>query len=167
MKSDIDIDVADRKKILDFFPHKDVVINGKKHTTGVYFQNCQNGFKIDLLNVNLYKQIDSNIELRKLINEEPDWNLLKDEEVVSKLFHLGKYFNLVKKYELRSVEDVAIILALIRPAKKHLQNYSWDVIKEEIWVKPTNNEYWFKKSHGLAYALIIVLQLNLIAKQKL
>jgi hypothetical protein len=35
----------------------------------------------------------------------------------------------------------------------------------EIWEKPENDEYFFKKSHAVAYATAIVVQMNLICEQ--
>jgi hypothetical protein len=34
----------------------------------------------------------------------------------------------------------------------------------EIWEKPTNGEYYFKKAHAVAYAHVIVVQMNLICE---
>jgi len=38
-------------------------------------------------------------------------------------------------------------------------------MKETIWEKPKNNEYYFKKAHAVAYAMAIVVQINLICEQ--
>jgi len=35
----------------------------------------------------------------------------------------------------------------------------------EIWVKPENDEYYFKKAHAVAYAHVIVVQMNLICEE--
>jgi hypothetical protein len=55
-----------------------------------------------------------------------------------------------------------MLLALIRPGKRHLANLSWPEIEREIWVKPADGNYQFKKSHSLGYAMAIIVQLNLI-----
>ena len=36
---------------------------------------------------------------------------------------------------------------------------------EDVWTKPTNDEYYFKKAHAVAYAMAIVVQMNLICEQ--
>jgi hypothetical protein len=36
---------------------------------------------------------------------------------------------------------------------------------KEVWIKPKNDEYFFKKSHATAYALAVVVQMNLICEQ--
>jgi DNA polymerase III alpha subunit len=64
-----------------------------------------------------------------------------------------------------SIEKLAAILAMIRPAKKHLVGKSWEEVMTEVWVKPTNDDYYFKKSHAIAYATAVVVQMNLICEQ--
>jgi hypothetical protein len=36
---------------------------------------------------------------------------------------------------------------------------------KEVWTKPENDEYFFKKSHATAYAVAITVQMNLICEQ--
>jgi hypothetical protein len=57
-----------------------------------------------------------------------------------------------------------MLLAIIRPAKKHLLGKTWTEIGMEVWKKPENDEYYFKKSHAVAYATAIVVQINLICE---
>jgi hypothetical protein len=56
-------------------------------------------------------------------------------------------------------------LAMIRPAKRYLIGKDWDSIMTEIWTKPENDEYYFKKAHAVAYAALVVVQMNLICEQ--
>ena len=35
---------------------------------------------------------------------------------------------------------------------------------KEVWIKPTTDEYFFKKAHAVAYAMAIVVQMNLICE---
>jgi len=58
------------------------------------------------------------------------------------------------------------VLAIIRPAKRGLMYKDWTEIMNEVWTKPTDGSYFFKKSHAVAYAQAIVVQMNLIAKDK-
>ena len=63
-----------------------------------------------------------------------------------------------------SIQELAAVLAVIRPAKRHLLNSSWEEIMKDVWVKPEGDEYYFKKAHAHAYALAIVLQLNMMVR---
>ena len=91
------------------------------------------------------------------------WELLEHKEVVEKCFHIHKHFEIVKKMKPKSVEELAAVLAVIRPAKRHLLGKDWDTVMEQVWVKPQGDEYFFKKAHAHAYAVAIVLQLNMMA----
>ena len=42
----------------------------------------------------------------------------------------------------------------------------WKDILAEVWVRPTDGSYFFKKSHAVAYAQAIVVQMNLLARAK-
>ena len=57
-----------------------------------------------------------------------------------------------------------MILAIIRPAKKHLMGKPFDEIEKTVWDKPSDGEYYFKKAHAIAFATAIVVQLNLICE---
>jgi hypothetical protein len=35
---------------------------------------------------------------------------------------------------------------------------------ETIWKKPEKDEYFFKKAHAVAYAMAVVVQMNLICE---
>ena len=185
---DVDIDFFDRDGTLKLFKHAPASIikddKIEKHKTGVYFHAVpthpitghstldykkaedRGYFKIDCLNVNIYKNIKSEQELVELMIEEPDWDMLKDPKVVENLFHLNSHFNIVSKLEPKNIEQLAAVLAIIRPAKRGLMYKNWVDILKEVWVKPTDGSYFFKKSHAVAYAHAIVVQLNLIKKDK-
>ena len=185
---DVDIDFFDRDGTLKLFKHTPASIikddKIEKHKTGVYFHAVpahpvtghstldykkaedRGYFKIDCLNVNIYKNIKSEQELVELMIEEPDWNMLKDPKVVENLFHLNSHFNIVSKLEPKNIEQLAAVLAIIRPAKRHLMYKDWKDILTDVWIKPTDGSYFFKKSHAVAYAHAIVVQMNLIKKAK-
>jgi len=185
---DVDIDFFDRDGTLKLFKHAPASIikddKIEKHKTGVYFHAVpthpvtghstldykkaedRGYFKIDCLNVNIYKNIKSEQELVELMIEEPDWNMLKDPKIVENLFHLNSHFNIVSKLEPKNIEQLAAVLAIIRPAKRHLMYKEWKDILTDVWVKPTDGSYFFKKSHAVAYAHAIVVQMNLIKKDK-
>ena len=58
-----------------------------------------------------------------------------------------------------------MILALIRPGKRHLIGRTWDELQTVIWEKPADNSYYFKRSHAIGYATVIALQMNLICEK--
>ena len=185
---DVDIDFFDRDGVLKLFKHTpaSIIKNEKieKHKTGVYFHAVpehpvtghatldykkaekRGYFKIDCLNVNIYKNVKSEQELVELMIQEPDWNMLKNQTIVDQLFHLNTHFNIVSKLEPKTIEQLAAVLAIIRPAKRYLVNAGWDDILKEVWIKPSDGSYFFKKSHAVAYAQAIVVQMNLIARDK-
>ena len=82
------------------------------------------------------------------------------------LFHLNGHYNIVSKLEPKTIEQLAAVLAIIRPAKRQLMYRGWDEIVKEVWIKPTDGSYFFKKSHAVAYAQAIVVQMNLLTKAK-
>src|SRR5271165_334276 len=182
--TDVDIDVFDRDKILKgiecIYGRIDRT-EGKfeKHPTGVYFQNIPRDpttnistvdhriandygyFKIDFLNVNMYEDVKSEEHLLKLLNTEPPWDFFLFEEITEQLFHLKGHADLLKKYEPKSVEDLAMILAIMRPAKSYLQGHSWEKIRKEVWIKDEKDErYFFRRCHSVAYSLAIIVNLN-------
>ena len=185
---DVDIDFFDRDGVLKSFKHTPATIikdnKTEKHKTGVYFHAVpehpvtghssldykkaedRGYFKIDCLNVSIYKNVKSEQELVQLMIQEPDWDMLKDSKIVDQLFHLNGHFNIVSKLEPKNIEQLAAVLAIIRPAKRGLMYKDWTDILKEVWIKPTDGSYFFKKSHAVAYAQAIVVQMNLIAKDK-
>jgi hypothetical protein len=183
---DIDLDFPDRNKILDIIRHVPAAINDKgtlkKHNTGVYchaipvnpltstanieYKTAEERgyFKIDFLNVSVYKDVQDEDHLIKLMNKEPLWNLLLEDEFVNLLFHLNGHIDVLKKKPPGSIEQLAAVLAMIRPAKRHLIGEDWETIMREVWLKPTTDEYYWKKSHAVAYAVAVVVQMNLICE---
>jgi len=186
---DVDIDMANREEFLRLVNHtpasiKDDNGNFTKHNTGIYLQTIpkfpldgfsaidykqaeEDGwFKLDILNNHVYKDIHDEAHLNKLLDTEPMWDLLEHEEFVKLLFHIGNHYDIVKKYKPTSIEQLSIILALIRPGKRHLVGKDWDSIKREIWLKPNDNSYYFKQSHAVGYATVIALQMNLLCESQ-
>jgi DNA polymerase III alpha subunit len=184
---DIDIDFADRDRALSVIKHIPASIsteNGtfKKHNTGVYctsipynpITNLANidyktaedrgYFKIDFLNVSIYKDVKDEAHLIQLMETEPLWDLLLQDEFTNLLFHVNGHGSLLRQMMPTSIEQLAMCLALIRPAKRHLIGKSWTEIGETIWEKPETGDYYFKKAHAVAYAAAIVVQMNLICE---
>lgn len=186
---DIDIDFKTDFDPLEYFPQavrasmveKDEL---KKHPAGAYLQNIPKDlitnlaaipykkaeelgyFKIDFLHISLLDVFESKQEIRALLKMEPDWFILEDRESVEKLFQIHRHYDIIMKIKPKSINELADAIALIRPGKRHLLDYyvnNKEKIREELYKKPEDIEkYYFKRSHSLAYALNIVLQLHLI-----
>lgn len=182
---DIDVDLPDRDRLLKRIHHVPASqLNGEdmvRHNVGVYVQNIpmspMNGCatltykeaealgyqKIDLINNSVYEDIDDMIHMDMMADVNMvQWEMLEHEDFVKMLPHIANHIDVVASVSPRSVEELAIVLALIRPAKKHLVGCSWDEIQKNVWVKPTDGSYYFKKSHSFAFALSIVVKMNLI-----
>jgi len=158
----------------------------KKHQAGCYFQTMptdpvtglaaipydraeDKGFyKIDFLRLNLLDNFESKEEIRELVKIEPDWDLLLDQSIYDRIFQLGQHYSLVSLIKPKSVPDVADCIALVRPGKWYLKeqyvnasNRGRQALRQELYEKPPNGGYYFKKSHATAYALTVKLQLHL------
>jgi hypothetical protein len=72
---------------------------------------------------------------------------------------------ILRQVKPESIEQLAAVLAMIRPAKRYLIGKEWSTVMTEIWKKPENDEYFFKKAHAIAYAHVIVVQMNLICER--
>ena len=186
---DIDIDFADRDAALEDLLHVTASrLDGgefKKHNVGVYFQDIPTDpmtgwasipykeaeergyFKIDFLNLNVYGQVRDEAHLMELMEREPAWEILELESVVNDLFHINGHFETVKTMKPSSIEQMAMVLAMIRPAKKHLVGRSWAEVEKEIWTSTDDDKYAFKKAHSFSYAMVVVVQMNLFVEQAL
>lgn len=184
---DVDIDFSNRESALSVVKH----IKASRldhntlvpHNTGVYLHTipydpvvnlstidyktaeARGYFKIDFLNVRVYDGVKNEQHLELLMNTEPLWELLEQEAFVNLLFQLNGHSAILKQMKPRTIEQLAAVLAIIRPAKKHLIGLAWDQVFDQVWVKPENGDYYWKKSHAFAYAMAIVVQMNLICEQ--
>ena len=183
---DNDIDFADRDIILSQLSHRVAKLDtGKKHNTGVYVTECPHNpvdnlctvdyktaedrgyFKLDFLNVSIYKDVKDETHLISLMDKEPLWELLEHKDFVDQVFHVSGHDSLLKQLKPQSVEQLAAALAIIRPAKRYLANKKWEQILQEVWIKPDNGEYYFKKAHAVSYAMACVVHMNLICESTL
>jgi hypothetical protein len=187
-KSDIDIDFADREeiiKLLDVTPAS-ILRDGAlvKHNTGVYPTDIpvdpftgqasldydvaeDRGYvKLDFLNVNLYKQVRDEAHLIELMRE-PNWARLYDTEVCAKLMHVNGHYDLLLQMPepVDTIARLAMFLAIIRPAKRNLAGKTWKEVGLTVWDKPNEDTYYFKKAHAIAYAQLVVVNLNLLDEQ--
>ena len=182
---DIDIDFADRTVALEHFKHVTAVIGdgtSKKHNSGIYCTSIPHNpitglstidykdaedrgyFKIDFLNVGVYNGVKNEEHLIQLMETEPLWDLLLQDDFVDLLFHVNGHGSILRQTVPKSIEELAAVLAMIRPAKRYLIGKDWTTVMTEVWTKPENDEYYFKKSHATAYAVAIVVQMNLICE---
>lgn len=187
---DVDIDVSDRKVALQGLAHIGASIGREgsleAHNTGVYVQAIPHDpftaratidhkkaadlgyFKLDFLNVRIYDGVKDEDHLLELMGREPDWKLFENATVVGKLYQVRDYGELLSRLKPQTVEDLAMILAIIRPAKAYLRDKSWQLIRKEVWAKWGGSKgYHFKKSHAISYAVAIVVQLNLLVERDL
>mgnify|MGYP000266758381 FL=1 len=181
---DVDIDMENRDNLLSVLKHVTGSIKRpggmEKHNTGVYIQPIPHDpltglsnidhkeaedigyFKLDVLNNGVYKGISTEGELDDLCAMEPMWNLFGHKEIVEQLFHINNHYDIVSKHMPTNIEQLAMILAMIRPGKRYLVGKSWEDIESQVWLKPENDSYFFKKSHAFSYAMAIIVQLNKI-----
>jgi len=189
---DVDIDVEPTfrpERLFPRWPRAAVVKDGKvsSHPVGVYpqamavdpftglaaipYEEAEDlGYlKVDFLHLNVYQHFSTRAEIEELLAKEPDWTLLQLPSTWSKLFQLAKHGELLAKVQPKSVEELADCMALIRPGKKALLGL---YLKERVACRRVlyakdDEGYSFKKSHALAYALVVVLQLHLIEQGRL
>jgi len=183
---DIDIDFADRDLALSRIKHirasrldrNDTV----PHNTGIYLQSIpvnpitnlstidyktaedRGYFKLDFLNVSIYKDVRDEEHLKTLMETEPLWDLLEQDDFSSLLFHVNGHGSILRQMKPTSILQLAAVLAMIRPAKRHLIGETWTTVMETIWTKPTDGEYYFKKAHAVAYSMAVAVQMNLICE---
>lgn len=192
--SDIDIDLGDREKLLAVIPHVAASMRNakvsnvhtspiRKHATGVHITKIpydpvydmaaldykdaekRGYFKLDLLNVHVYNQVRDEEHLIQLMYE-PDWTMLNDRATVEKLIHLGNSFDLMRRMPepVDTIPRLAMLLAVIRPSKRHLIGQTWKEVAKTVWDKDDTG-YSFKKAHGVAYAQLVVVHMNLLKEQ--
>ena len=184
---DIDIDFADRSRVLNVVKHVTASRRDNTelvlHNTGIYVHDIpcnpitnsstidykeaeeRGYFKVDLLNVSLYKDVRDEEHLKTLMETEPLWDLLEQDDFSSLLFHVNGHGSILRQMKPTSILQLAAVLAMIRPAKRHLIGKDWTTVMTTIWTKPEDGEYYFKKSHAVAYAQAVVVQMNLICEQ--
>jgi hypothetical protein len=182
--TDVDIDLADRARLLQLINHIPAAMRKvdpiRKHPSGIYVHDIpydpinnmasidyteaeQRGyFKLDILNVHVYENVKDEEHLIRLM-QEPDWNMLKDKNIVDNLVHLSNSYYIMQRMPepIDSIPRLAMFLAILRPAKKHLQGKPWKEVAKTVWEKDDTG-YAFKKSHSLAYSQLIVVHMNLL-----
>jgi len=188
-QGDVDIDFGSRELILEHIKHTPASMREvspiRKHSSGVHITDvpydpvndmasidyakaeARGYFKLDLLNVHVYSQVRDEAHLKYLMRE-PNWDMLLHKETVEQLIHLGNHFYSIQRMPdpINSIPRLAMFLAIIRPAKKHLIGQSWSDVSKQVWQKDMDGGYSFKRSHSVGYAHLVVVHMNLLKEQK-
>ena len=185
MSADIDIDLADRDQLLKLIRattacqlHQGQV---RRHNSGVYVTDIpydpvnacaaidyetaeQLGyFKIDLLNMTVYKLIRDQVHYDKMLSLEPPWSRLwTDSDWATQLVHIGNYGELLCTMRPDSIPRMAAFISIIRPGKAHLQNRPWETVFASVWDGDASRGFVFKQSHAISYAALVALHMNLM-----
>jgi hypothetical protein len=185
MSADIDIDLADRTRVLSLIEHVPArqITDGRvrRHNSGVYVtdipRDAVNGcaaidyesaesrgyFKIDLLNMSVYQLVQSPEHYQVMLDREPDWpRLWQDPAWSRRLVHVGNYTNLLSRMRPDSISRMAAFISIIRPGKAHLQDRPWSEVFKSVWDGDSSRGYVFKKAHAVSYAALVALHMNLI-----
>ena len=184
--SDVDIDFGNREDALQHLRHIPASMFKEgvqtKHASGIYVTDIpinpytgsasldyssaeERGYvKLDFLNVSLYTYIKDELHLEELMNQVPDWASLYDPTICAKIIHINNHYQtLIQMPEaVTSITRLAMFLAVIRPAKKHLIGSTWAEISKTIWDPDPTGNYAFKKSHAISYAHLVIVHMNLI-----
>jgi hypothetical protein len=186
--ADVDIDFADREQILKHIKYtpagmiKDHTM--VRHNTGIYvnpipanpfsgisnidYQTAENiGYiKLDLLNNSVYSLVRDEAHLLDLMNRTPPWNRLREREFMQKVVHIGNHYDtMIRMPEpVDSITRMAMFLAVIRPAKRHLIGLPWKKVAETVWETDVDAGYQFKKSHSISYSFLVVVHMNVLAE---
>jgi DNA polymerase III alpha subunit len=190
MDIDLDLPTTFNPKSIFNVVRGSIITDGviKPHPCGVYFQSMptdpvsglaaipykqagDHGFtKIDFLHLSALDQFTNKDQIRVLINTAPKWGLLLKADVVAKLFQLSNNLELLRKIQPTSIMEIADCISLIRPGRlKLVDDYLRDRIntRKKLYTISKGDVYSYKKGHAIAYAMIVVLQLHLIASGNL
>jgi hypothetical protein len=185
MSADIDIDFADRDHVLKLIRHTPArqAVQGqvRRHNSGVYVTDIpydpvnecaaleyeqaedRGYFKIDFLNMNVYKLVKSPEHYQEMLAATPPWNRLwQDVNWSKQLVHVGNYTDLLKNMRPTTIPQMAAFISIIRPGKAHLQNQPWADVFATVWDGNDSQGYTFKKSHAVSYAALVALHMNLL-----
>jgi hypothetical protein len=187
MSADIDLDFADRNKILSLIQHTPArqlhQEQVRRHNSGVYVTDipydpinqcaaldyesaeARGYFKIDFLNMSVYQLIRDQAHYDQLLAQEPNWTrLCTDTAWASQLVHVGNYTDLLRQMRPDSIARMAAFISIIRPGKAHLQGLPWDQVFKSVWDGDSSRGYTFKHSHAISYAALVALHMNLLSQ---
>lgn len=183
---DIDIDIGNRDNLLKHIKYVPAAINRNgnwvKHNTGVYVTDVpsdpitglatidyetaeQLGYvKLDILNQSVYEQVKDPVHYEHLLSTEPMWEMLQYKEFVEQVVHINNHYDTIQRMPepVNSITRMAMLLSIIRPAKRYLIGKTWKEVGLDVWTKPTDDAYYFKKSHAVSYAHLVKIHMNLL-----
>jgi len=185
VSADIDIDFADRQRILDLIQHVPArqVTDGqaRRHNSGVYVTaiprdpvldcaaidyetaEARGYFKLDFLNMTVYQLVRDPEHYEWTLAQPVPWNRLWQEPAwAQQLVHVGNYTDLLEAMQPDSIPRMAAFISIIRPGKAHLQNRPWAEVFASVWDGDTSRGYTFKKAHAISYAMLVALHMRLI-----
>ena len=116
--------------------------------------------KVDLLTNHSYDVFHKKEDILNLVDkiDTIDWDWFQDNDFTEKLPHLKGNSHYLNFLHPKSVEELADVLALIRPGKIHLMDeylVKRRAMDNRIYSRPTNDKMYMKKSHAIAYAVMI------------
>jgi hypothetical protein len=140
--TDIDLDFKERLDATALIKHVPASMWQKgslvRHPSGIYLQDIPvhpfvgvsaltddkakefGYFKIDILSNSVYEGVRDKAHLLDLMQREVPWDFFQDRAIVSQLAHIRTHFGIVNHIKPESIIDLSVVLALIRPSKKHL-----------------------------------------------
>lgn len=120
--------------------------------------------KLDILTNSAYHIFKNKEDLLKHVEMTPDWEHFTEAKYYERLPHISKYGELINLVEPESVEEVADIIALIRPSKmKYLNDYLKHkklARRNYLYSRPSDGGMYFKRAHAISYAVMIVAIFN-------
>lgn len=120
-------------------------------------------FKIDLLNVGVYRLITDPEHYQRMLDREPPWpRLWQDPEWSAQLVHVGNRTDLLSRMRPDSIPRMAAFISVMRPGKAHLQDQPWDQVFGSVWDGDASRGFVFKRSHAVGYAHLVCLHMNLL-----
>ena len=184
---DVDIDVGNRDLVLEKIKHVPAAMRNanpiRKHASGIYVcdipydpvnnmaaisyeqAETRGYFKLDILNVHVYEKVKNEQHLIELMRE-PDWTMLNKREIVEQLIHLNGQYDILRRMPepVNTIPRLAMFLAVIRPAKRHLIGKTWMTVANTVWDRDVDG-YTFRKSHAIGYAHLVTVHLNLLKEE--
>lgn len=190
---DVDIDLKGRDSVLALFPTATTAsqierANLMPHKSGVYFQKIPRDpvtrqaafpyedaetlgyYKVDFLSNHVYTAVTSRAHLDEILAKPVEWLMFEHVEFVQTLFHFGGQIDekttmadIVAFYKPKSVMDLAVLIALKLPSKRHLIGEPMDKLVVAVWEKDAKKRVQFKKSHAVAYALCVIVDAQIKA----
>jgi hypothetical protein len=182
-QSDIDIDLPSRDRLLSLIDVTAARLGAgtRKHNSGVYptdipydpiidaaaidykSAEARGYYKLDLLNMSVYEPVRDEAHLLSLMRE-PQWSKLSNREFFEQLVHIGNHYDVMCRMPepIDSIPRMAMFLAVFRPGKSHLIGQPWSEVSKSIWDRGGDGGYSFRKAHAVAYAHMVVVQMNLL-----